>query len=351
MKMGLKLISPGKEKWNEFADSNTHSTVFQKYEMADAYNKAGNRVGIRLAVSNEEEKLLACMLVKIESKKFFKPLTSVSIVENGPLYEDSEHGRKAAEFLIKHYDKYIRRKALYSSAKVDNDNFLERLYESEGYSRTACLNFEISLNKDPDIVFRAIHKSRRKNIRKAAKNGLEIIESDKSSLPGFYKLVKETYGKVGVLIPDIDFFNAVFDLMPENVKLFLAMYEGKCIAGRIALLHKKKIFDFYSGASSEYLNLFPNDALVWHVLEYGCKNGYELFDFQGAGVPDEEYGVREFKKRFGGQLVNSSYFKKIHRPLMASLGARLFSVYRKVFEQNSKPSSGGFGNEQAKKEI
>ena len=348
--MGLKLISPGKEKWNEFVDSNTHSTVFQKYEMADAYSSAGNRSGIRLAVSNEEEKLLACMLVKIESKKFLKSLTSIAIIENAPLYEDSEHGREAAEFIIKHYDKYIRRKALYSSAKVDNDSFLEWLYESEGYSRTATLNFEISLDKDPDAVFMAIHKSRRKNIKKAAKN-LEIIESGRSSLPGFYKLIKETYDKVGVLIPDISFFNAVFDLMPENAKLFLAMHEGKCIAGRIILLHKKKMFDFYAGASSDHLNLFPNDALVWHVLEYGCKNGYEIFDFQGAGVPGEEYGVREFKKRFGGKLVNSSCFKKIHRPLMASLGAKLFSAYRKAFEQGSKPSSGESANEQTKKEI
>ena len=339
MKMGLKLISPGREKWNEFADSNNHSTIFQKYEMADAYSKAGNRRGIRLAVSNEEEKILACMLVKIESKRFLKSLTSIAIIENGPLYEDSVQGRKAAEFLIKHYDKYISRKALYSSAKVDNDSFLEKLYESEEYSKTAALNFEIILDKNPDKVFSAIHKSRRKNIRKAAKN-MEIIESGKSSLPGFYRLVKDTYGKVGVLIPDISFFNAVFDLMPENAKLFLAMHEGKCIAGRIILLHKKKMFDFYAGASPEYLNLFPNDALVWHALEYGCKNGYEIFDFQGAGVPGEEYGVREFKKRFGGQLVNSSYFKKIHRPLMAGVGAKLFSAYRKVL-----------GNEQAKKEI
>lgn len=337
--MKLKIASPGKEKWNEFADSNTHSTIFQKYEMADAYSKGGNRSGIRLAVANEEEKILACMVVKIESKKFLKSLTSIAIIENGPLYEDSGQGRKAAEFLIKHYDKYMRRKALYSSAKIDNDSFLESLYESEGYSRTATLNFEINLNKNPDIVFRAIHKSRRKNIRKAAKN-LEITESDKSLLPEFYKLVKDTYGKVGVLIPDISFFNAVFDLMPDNAKLFLAMHEGKCIAGRIILLHKKKMFDFYAGASPEHLNLFPNDALVWHVLEYGCKNGYEIFDFQGAGISGEEYGVREFKKRFGGQLVDSSCFKKIHRPLMASIGAKLFSAYRKVL-----------GNEQTKKEI
>jgi len=97
------------------------------------------------------------------------------------------------------------------------------------------------------------------------------------------------------------------------------------------LLYKKKIFDWYAGASSEHLNLFPNDAMVWHVLEYGCRNGCELFDFGGAGVPNEEYGVREFKKRFGGQLVEYNSFKKVHRPIIAGLGGKFLSFYRKIF--------------------
>lgn len=329
--MGLKLVSPSKEKWNYFVDSNIHSSIFQRHEFADICNKTKNMGGIRLAVSDEHEKLLACMTIKIESKKFLKPLSSVAIIENAPLYEDSEQGKKAAEFIIKHYNGYIRRKALYSNVKIDNNSFLEKLYESEGYGKTACLNFEIRLDKDPGKVFMAIHKSRRKNIKKTAKIGMEIIESNASSLQDFYRLLRETYDKLGLLVPDISFFNAAFDLLPSNVKLFLARYEGKFIAGRIVILYKKKIFDWYAGASSRHLNLFPNDAMVWHVLEYGCRNGYELFDFGGAGVPGEEYGVREFKKRFGGQLVEYNSFKKVHRPVIANLGSRFLSVCRRIF--------------------
>ena len=329
--MGFKLMHPGREMWNNFVDGNRHSSIFQRHEIADVYNKTRNMTGIRIATSNDEGKLLACMVVRVEYKKFLKALTSISIIENAPLYEDSEQGRKAAEFIIKHYSKHIRRKALYSNIKIDNNSFLEKIYESEGYGKIACLNFEINLDKDPDVVFRAIHKSRRKNIRKAAKSGLEVIEPGTSSLPDFYRLLKETYDNVSLLIPDISFFNAVFELMPRNTKLFLARYEGKFIAGRIVLFYKKKIFDWYAGASPEYLSLFPNDVMVWHVLEYGCKNGYELFDFGGAGVVDEEYGVREFKKRFGGRLVEYNSFKKIHMPIIAGLGCKFLSIYRRIF--------------------
>jgi len=319
-----------KEMWNNFVDGNRYSSIFQRYEMADVYNKTRNMSGIRLAASNEEGKILACMVVKIEYKRFLKQMTSTSIIENAPLYEDSEQGRKAAEFLVDCNDKYIKKKVLYTNVKINKNGFLEMLYESEGYNKTECLNFEIKLNHDANAVFRLIHKSRRKNIKRAGKRGVKVIEAAKPLLKDFYRLLKETYGKVGVDIPDISLFNATFDLMPNNIKLFFAKYQDKLIAGRLILLYRKEIFDWYAGASSEYLNLFPNDTLVWHVLEYGCRSSYELFNFGGAGIAEEEYGVREFKRRFGGQLVRYNSFKKVHKPIITKLGSMFSSFYRKI---------------------
>jgi lipid II:glycine glycyltransferase (peptidoglycan interpeptide bridge formation enzyme) len=40
----------------------------------------------------------------------------------------------------------------------------------------------------------------------------------------------------------------------------------------------------------------------------------------GAGNPEEEYGVRDFKARFGGDLIEFGRFKKIFMPLLYSLG-------------------------------
>jgi lipid II:glycine glycyltransferase (peptidoglycan interpeptide bridge formation enzyme) len=48
------------------------------------------------------------------------------------------------------------------------------------------------------------------------------------------------------------------------------------------------------------LNLYPNDYLVWQVLIYGINNGYQIFDFGGAGKPEVNYGPREFKEDLEG---------------------------------------------------
>ena len=36
--------------------------------------------------------------------------------------------------------------------------------------------------------------------------------------------------------------------------------------------------------------------------------------FGGAGKPDKPYGVRDYKLKFGGQLVNWGRFEKVHKP-------------------------------------
>ena len=40
----------------------------------------------------------------------------------------------------------------------------------------------------------------------------------------------------------------------------------------------------------------------------------------GAGKPDDSYGVREFKAKFGGQLVEHGRFQNIINPFLYEVG-------------------------------
>ena len=40
----------------------------------------------------------------------------------------------------------------------------------------------------------------------------------------------------------------------------------------------------------------------------------------GAGKPDEAYGVRDFKARFGGEQVEHGRFLYINKPLLYRVG-------------------------------
>jgi len=79
----------------------------------------------------------------------------------------------------------------------------------------------------------------------------------------------------------------------------------------------------------DFSSYVPNEILTWHILEWGAENGYHLCDFGGAGRSDEDYGVRDFKSKFGGELVCYGRNIYVHFPFLlclSKLGYRSFVV-------------------------
>ena len=47
-------------------------------------------------------------------------------------------------------------------------------------------------------------------------------------------------------------------------------------------------------------NSFASELATWEPIKWGTSNGLSSFDFMGAGKPGQKYGVRNFKRGFGG---------------------------------------------------
>jgi lipid II:glycine glycyltransferase (peptidoglycan interpeptide bridge formation enzyme) len=59
--------------------------------------------------------------------------------------------------------------------------------------------------------------------------------------------------------------------------------------------------------------LYANDAIKWAVIEYGKKKGNKLYDLTGVSPSPEtekEKGIRRFKEKWGGKLINYHTFSK-----------------------------------------
>ena len=66
------------------------------------------------------------------------------------------------------------------------------------------------------------------------------------------------------------------------------------------------------------------------AIDYANKNNIEYFDFMGAGKPDQDYGVREFKSKFGGELVEFGRFVKILNPMLYNFGKLSLKILSKI---------------------
>ncbi|MBN1969580.1 MAG: peptidoglycan bridge formation glycyltransferase FemA/FemB family protein, partial [Candidatus Delongbacteria bacterium] len=90
-------------------------------------------------------------------------------------------------------------------------------------------------------------------------------------------------------------------------------------------------YDWYAGSYYEYYNKNPNDILPWEVFKYAQENGVHLFDFGGAGHPNQSYGVRDYKQKFGGNTINTGRFIRVNKPfvyMIGKLGLKIWKLLR-----------------------
>lgn len=324
-------------KWDAFVYNHSQGNIFQTSEMAEVYRRTRNHKPICLSVvDNSSDKILAIMsAVIIKETCLAGYFSSRSIIQGGPLYIKNENGLNAVSLLMREYNKIVERKTLYSEIRPIYDlSKASNILTECGYNFEDHFNFLINLNKPKDEICKQIHRSMRKNIKKAYKNGVTIEEiNDRKQIGIFYEFLKEVYHNAKVPLADISLFEAIYDiLVPKGMaKFHFAKYENTYIGGRLSLLYKDRIYAHSVGVPVKYRHLYPNALLNYYILVYGLENGYNIFDFGGAGKPNKDYGARDFKSQFGGEMVNYGRYKKVHSPLILKFAEKSFNTYKKIF--------------------
>lgn len=301
--------------------------------MYDIYSQTKNFTPVIL-IGREENgiKALLCTSVISESSGVKGWLTKRSIVVGGPLLS----GVNAKEFLPS-YDKYIKDICIYSriSNVFDMSKELEGI-ESLGYEFQKHLNFLVDLTQDENVLWERMHNTRRRQIKRAYRRGLTVKVHDAAeNFAEYYDILKANYDRNNLPIHDYSYFERAYNILAAKkyIKFFSAYSGDKLVAHRMVLLYKDRIYDWFAGSLEEASSLYPNDVLVWEVLKWGNNNNYKLFDFGGAGDPDKEYGVRDFKRKFGGDEVCFGNYMKIHQPNKYRLLKTAISAYNKIKKQ------------------
>lgn len=319
------------KEWDEFVKAHPKGNIFQTKSLFDVYLNTDNYCPIAISSTNSKTGDINGVLSGVvisEIGGFAKHFSSHAVVQGGPLIAD-EHDTNVANSLVGEYDKKAKKKAIYSEIRNMHDcGYLINYLES--YNFTDHLDFHISLEQPRDALWSGISKSRRKNIKKAEDMGIDIVEINSvHQIESFCEIIDETYREVRIpSAPHSLFHNAFSQLVPKGYARFLlAMDSNECIGARAVLTYGNMIYDWYAGASIKSLSSYPNDFLVWNILNWGLDNGYSVFDFGGAGNPNEPYGPREFKRRFGGKMVNYGRFSQIYSPAnmwIAKNGLKLY---------------------------
>jgi lipid II:glycine glycyltransferase (peptidoglycan interpeptide bridge formation enzyme) len=207
------------------------------------------------------------------------------------------------------------------------------VFERYGFKYEDHLNILVDLTKSEAQLWNEVNSKRRNEIRRALKeNAYFSVEESVDSLLKSYAILKEVYDRAKLPLPDYKFFENLKSSLNGESKLhiFTAKYNGKIIGCMLALGYKNTIYDFYAGAYSEYYKKYPNDLIPWEVFRWAKQHGYTVFDFGGAGKPDVPYGVRDYKKKFGGTMVELGRYEKVHQPVLMKTAKLGLKVWQKM---------------------
>ncbi len=323
-----------KTDWSLFIIQHPGGNIFQAPEIFEVYKRTKIYYPFVIGVLDAKYELVGILLsiIQKEHQGIIGKFSARSIIVGGPIIKDDNI--EVLELLLKEYNKKIKSKAIYTQVRnLFENKWSKTVFENNGFSYEPHLNILIDLNKSKSDLWKEVHSKRRNEIRRATKEGTIFkINNSKEALIESYKILEEVYQRAKLPLPHFSHFEALLNYSDNKSGLIIgtAMNNGKIIGCMLALAYKKTIYDYYAGAYKTEYKKYPNDLIPWEIFIWGKENGYEIFDFGGAGKPGVPYGVRDYKKKFGGDIVNYGRYYKIHKPFLFKIAKLGFKVWQKI---------------------
>ena len=332
--------------WREFIINHPDGTIFHTPYMFDVFLKAKDYKPFALFALNEGQIVgVFTGFVQAIGVKLFSRFTNRAVAMQTPLFLN----QGALDALLNHYNKYFGNKVVYTEIRNHVDTKLvSNVFKKYRYEYEAHLDILMDLTSPEEDILSRMASTRRKQINRGYKRGLEvkvIDNDDRNSINECFNIVCSLYDKLGLPKPDINMIMAAFSGSTTEAYpiCFAALYQGQIIGTRIVLCYRDRIFDWYAASIEEHYDKYPNDVLPVEVLKWGHANGFRVFDFGGAGKPGVPYGVRDYKLKFGGELVEYGryqYAKSSFRLWIAQTG---FNLLRKVINTLHRLQTCGAG--------
>ena len=167
----------------------------------------------------------------------------------------------------------------------------------------------VEVGEDPGVLragWRKTSSNLFRSLKKAGKAGFSFREATADAdLHRFYRLYLRTMRKHRTLPRSLRQLRLARDLLsPGEFRLFVVEREGRLAAGGVFHAWRDTVELIYNGSDDALLDLRPNHALYWGVIEWCAAGRHRLFDF-GEASPTTSLG--RFKAQWADPVPNHRY--------------------------------------------
>ena len=319
------------QQWRALVEQSSYATWFQTKEAYAFYASLPEEM-MPFAYGIEREGELRAVLIgyitreKNALKQYF---TRRAIIIGGPLIADDAI-EQDVELLLRAVTKGLHSQAIYIETRNFHDySRWKEVFEANGFAYQAHLNFHVDTTS-LERVESNLGKNRKRDIKTSIRDGATIVENPTlEQVQTYYELLKRLYStKIKTPLFSISFFEHLY--RHPNGRFILVELNNEIIGGTVCVeLPGKCLYEwFVCGRDGEWKSIFPSSLATYAGIRYAAEHGCTRFDMMGAGKPDEAYGVRDFKARFGGEQVEHGRFLCVSKPLLYKIGELGVKMYK-----------------------
>ena len=199
--------------------------------------------------------------------------------------------------------------------------------------------FQLPLTgRSEDDVLSGMNQQWRRNIKKAAKAGVEVTRAEGASsrldadLKAFHALYAETAVRDGFRPRPVEYFATMFAALlgedADRIRLYLAHHDGALVAATTWVRVGAHTWYSYGASSTAKRDVRGSNAIQWQMIRDSLAAGADVYDLRGItdtlDAADPHFGLISFKLGTGGEAVE--YLGEWDLPISRVL-YRAFDLY------------------------
>lgn len=301
------------QSWENLFKSSPFSTFFQSPECYRFYSELSFLSTFVYAIEEEGElKALVCGYL-IAEKGLIKSYFSRRAIIPGGVLLAKDVNQQSLQLLLNTLKSELRQHSIY----IEFRNYLDYseykdIFVNVGFIYQPHLNFHLKIDNH-EMLWGNLGTNRKREILKSNNAGLVCVETkNEKDITSLYSILFELYSKKikRPLFP-MEFF---IKLSCEPfAKIFVVKNREEVIGGIVCVVDQNVVYEWFVCGPSEK-HQHPQTLATWTSIRFALENGFNKFDFMGAGSPEKKYGVRNYKSRFGGEEVEYGRFLYISKP-------------------------------------
>ena len=185
-------------------------------------------------------------------------------------------------------------------------------------------NFQVPLaGRTEDDLLAGMNQQWRRNIKKAAKAGVEVVSTGSTTgdgsatggggdvLEAFHRLYVETAERDHFTPRPLSYFRIMVDALsaedPDRIRVYTARHEGDLVASTIWIRVGTHTWYSYGASTTHKREVRGSNAIQWQMMRDSLAVGAEVYDLRGItdtlDSDDPHLGLIQFKVGTGGEAV------------------------------------------------